>query len=423
MLSKTQAQEKINQIHHENNGITSTQDIEARLETYYPATELTTSKHHTKRLSQCSQYFQALELLKNGGAYLDVARPLKVHHSQIQRWIDGQRPDYIELARRIPKKKLGENEQWLPLIMEGSFHPTAFIRVPITVNDWSQIQEVIRQLKPLDSSQLNQWKLQFGDITQEDAFAYLVGMIVSDANKQKIGFTSTYIELRLSKKYEWSKQVGEATCYYFGLLGISAERGKDRDSSAGKNTCYSWVSRSSPFITWITKSCLGLEPEERTTYSPIKAQWMLRTPKAVRKKFLQGLNDGDGWASIKDQVLGNACQPNIDFYKQLLQTFDIDSRDDKMRVKISRQESIIRAAQIPFFLHASERQKAAEKLEEMMQVRRNENPVFIPQDVINAVFDLYSKGHSTGAIAEIIFDNFRVSYDRRRILYILKKYG
>jgi hypothetical protein len=82
----------------------------------------------------------------------------------------------------------------------------------------------------------------------------------------------------------------------------------------------------------------------------------------------------------------------------------------------------LRAAKLPFFLHATDRQNNADKLAEMIRVRREENPRYIPQNVIAEVHQLNQERVSKGKIAELIFDKFRVSYDRRRIAYILKKY-
>jgi len=394
----------------------------ARLKTYYPAQELSTSPHHHKRLTHCTQYFKALNLLKDGGAYLDVARTLKVRHSQIMRWLDGQRPDYIELTRRIPTDYPESNKKWLPQKMEGNFHPIDFILVPLNIQNWNQILEALNQINSLENTHFKEWRQKYGEITKEAAFAYILGVMVSDASKPKQSFTSTSIDLRLTKKYQWSEQLGETTCYYLSKIGVFAEKGPDRDSSAGKKTCHSWTSENSPVITWINQSCLSLQSHERTTYHPIRVNWLLTAPRHIRLKFLQGLNDGDGSASIKDQTLSNTCGPNIAFLRKLLQTLDIGSSKDEHRIKIKRQICVLRAAKLPFFLHATDRQKNADKLAEMIRVRREENPRFIPKEVIVEVHQLNRQRLSKGKIAELIFDKFRVSYDRRRINYILKKY-
>ena len=123
---------------------------------------------------------------------------------------------------------------------------------------------------------------------------------------------------------------------------------------------------------------------------------------------------------LGSRFLGKAV--NIPFLKKLLQTFDIGSSKDEHRIKIKRQICVLRAVKLPFFLHATNRQLKADKLAEMIRVRREENPRFIPKEVIAEVHQLNRQRLSKGKIAELIFDKFRVSYDRRRIDYILKKY-
>ncbi len=340
-LSKSGATKKIQKLQQDNNGISSVDDITNRLATYYPMAELSKSKLHKKRLFHCDQYFKALGLLSQGGSYSDIAKELGTIHSQIQRWLDGRRPDLVELARRIPNKNPGSNRKWLPLGMKGNFHPIRLISVPLQISTWSQILEVIDQLEPNLNNQMRSWLNQFGEITQPEAFAYLLGMLVSDADKPRAGFTSTSIDLRLTKQHDWSRTIGEATCYYLGKLGIKAKKGPDRDSYSGPKTCFSWVSENSALLTWMVANCLGLESHERTTFHAIRTEWILIAPRIIRIKFVQGLNDGDGWASVKDQTIGNACEPNIDFVKQLLLTFKIESTDDGRRVRIHKQDSLI----------------------------------------------------------------------------------
>jgi hypothetical protein len=421
-LAKTDAHTKLATINRENNGLHSTHDVKRRLATYCPATELARSHRHQQRLTQCDQYFEALKRLKDGGCYLDIARELGTRHSQIQRWLDGQRPDLVELARRIPDEDPGPGCRWLPTRMNANFQPNTFIRVPTRIESWSEIQPVLAQVRLLENEDMDTWRQRFGSLTQEAAFGHLLGIMVSDAAKPKGGYTSASVDLRLSKKYLWSERLGEATCYHLGHLGIRAQKGKDRDSSAGIGTCHSWTSENSPLVNWIQRSCLGLKAHERTTYHSIKANWMLEAPADIRRRFLQGLNDGDGWASVKDQCLGNACQPNIPFIKQLLKTFQILTTDDGMRVRIRQQESIILAARLPFFLHAIERQQNAEKLAEMMRVRRDENPEFIPEEVICETQKLHRQGKPLGEIAQELFDKYNVSYDPRRISYVLRRH-
>ncbi|MFX1577983.1 MAG: LAGLIDADG family homing endonuclease, partial [Promethearchaeota archaeon] len=419
MLSKTQAQATITQIHEANNGLHSTEDVSDRLQSYFLTPLLEQSKQHTKRLHQCTLYFQAVDLLKDGGAYLDAARHLDIHHSQIMHWLDGSRPDYIELTRHIPQQQLEPHWKWLPLTLERAFIPTHLITVPDQVTHHTQINNVLDQLTPLDNDAMQHWETRFGPPNPEDAFYYLLGLIVSDYDKQRPRISSTELILNLSKNYSWSEQVGEAASYYLGQLGIHSKEGKPHDSSAGKGMCHKWRTQKSPLLTWIIQTVLGLQPYQRTTYYPIQANWILNAPKELKIAFLQGLNDGDGCASVKDQCLSNTCGPNISFVQKLLASFDITSSHDEYKVRIYSLNGIIHATDLPFFRHATQRQSNAQKLAQMAKIRQNQPNGINSPEVLDRMIELHDMGCSMGRIAEILFDEFDVSFDsstvRRRL--------
>jgi hypothetical protein len=183
--------------------------------------------------------------------------------------------------------------------------------------------------------------------------------------------------------------------------------------------CYKWLTQKSPFLTWILQTVLGLQPRERTTYDPIKVKWLLDAPKDQRIAFLQGLNDGDGCASVLDQRISNTCGPNISMVQELLATFDISSTHDEFRVRISTLEGLIRAAKLPFFRHATDRQANAEKLAKMAQVRLTQQPGISSPEMLDRMIELKDRGFSNGKIAEIVFDEMGISFNpstvRRRL--------
>jgi hypothetical protein len=268
---------------------------------------------------------------------------------------------------------------------------------------------------------MKQWDERFGPVNKEDAFYYLLGLIVSDFAKNRPRTSSTELVLNLSKTYLWAPRLGEAACYYLGILGIHAGKAEDTASSRGPQTCYSWRSQKSPFITWITCTCLGLREDERTTFDSIKANWLLEAPVDARIAFLQGLNDGDGWASIKTQCVGNACAPNIPFVKALLSTFGINATDDGRRVRICSQDGIIRASELPFFRHATGRQENATKLAQMMHIRQRQYPGITSHKMTETIERFRSQGLSYGEIATHIFDRFGVSLDHQAVMRRIRR--
>jgi hypothetical protein len=296
--------------------------------------------------------------------------------------------------------------------MDGRFHPTQFIHVPTTITDWTQLPPVLEQLTPLTNEAMTEWKEHFGPIPQDQAFAYLLGNLVSDAGKITPHYTSTRLELNLSKNYDWSQQVGDAVCYYLGLLGIFAEAKPSKSR-------HRWRSQNSPLLTWIKHTCLGLTPQQLTTYTPIKAPWLLKAPRQIRIRFLQGLNDGDGHVLVGYQQLGNASEKNSIFLTKLLHTLKIRSWVNIRRVLIEHKESILKAVGLPFFLHAIERQEKANKLEKMIQnrTRHSRNPV--PNQVGSYIWKLHTEGFSNGEIAEIIYNKFQICYHPKRIRKVI----
>jgi len=260
---------------------------------------------------------------------------------------------------------------------------------------------------------MTQWQKQFGPIPQEEAFAYLLGALVSDAGKNTPHYTSTRLELNLSKNYDWSEEFGDAICYYLGNLSIHAEY----KTSTNKHR---WRSQNSPLLTWIKHICLGLTPQQLSTYTPINAPWILIAPRQIRIRILQGLNDGDGHVLTGYEQLGNACEINSKFLKELLKTFEIKSIINVRRVIIENRESILRAIELPFFLHAHGRQEKAIKLGKMARNKRRHLRSVVSKQVADDIIKLHEMGNSSGAIVEIIYDTHNICYSFGRIRKIIR---
>ncbi len=417
-ISKTQARHHLIEIHKTNTNIHSLTDLQERLHTYYPAQFLQHARGQPDRLIQCKKYFQILSLLAEGGHnYTDLAAQVSKTVTNIKEWCTSQtRPGLLNLARRIPTTPTKPGHQWLPLTMQGRFHPTHFIQVPTTNTNWNQIPPVLQQLTPLTNPSMTYWHQQFGPITQDEAFAYLLGNLVSDAGKITPHYTSTRLELNLTKNYTWSKQLGDAVCYYLGHLRIHAEY---KTSSQ----CHRWRSQNSAFLTWMKFTCLDLKPGDTTTFTPINSLWLLSAPRNIRLKFLQGLNDGDGYVNTKYQKIGNACGVNSDFILRLLSSLGVESRINGPRVVIEQQASIIHAAELPYFLHANGRQEEAYKLAEMMGNRMLHTREPITNEIGSFIKTLKKQGKSIGEITERVFDKFNICYYPRRIRIFLKDEG
>lgn len=420
-ISKSEAQITILERYKENNGVYSVRDGKHRLATYYPAKALSQAPGNKRRLAQVKRYFEVLERLKDGGFFSDVARELGIWHETVSKWFHGKsRPFLVHLARRIPEEEPRAGYKWLARRMKPGrgFRPTDFFRVPVKISDWDQIKGVLDQLVLLDNTDMRKWHQRFGDIGKEEAFIYVLAMLVSDAGKPKTSVTSRGMDLRLSKAHTWSERIGEANSYYLGKLGIQAQK-YEFPSSKVKNI-YEWLSEKSPLLSWMMRSCLGLQSGESTSKNSIRANWIFKIPTEIRLRFLQGLNDGDGYAIVGSQRIGNACGVNKHVFKELLRTFNIESRYKEGSVEIIRVESIRRAVELPFFLHATGRQVKANKIVEMLQTRR-EQKRGVPEDVIKHAMDLHNEGKSYGELSEMIFDQYRLSYSPSTIYRFIKR--
>jgi hypothetical protein len=369
--SKTVALQKIANIKSELNGIRTLEDAMDRLDSYYPFKSITLTKSFERRLNHSKKFFEVFQIMKNGGCYHDVARILNVSTHLVQGWLTKRhKPALINLACQIPEKQITSGNKWLPMKLEVgyAFNPTEFISVPLQIESWKQVQEVLDRVKPLQNNQTKIWENQFDKISKAEAFAYTLGLIVSDSRKET-RFVSSRLDLSLSKVYDWSEQVGKAFCYYLSRLGIKAKKADDNNPQNHR-----WQSRMAPLLTWMKQTCLGLQKNQTTSKNPIKATWIFNAPHRIRLKIFQGITDGDGHASVKNQNLGIATSINRDFLQKLLKSFNIDSIYDKKgrSLVVVRNESILQAASLPFFLHAVGRQKNADKIEAMICTRRRQ---------------------------------------------------
>jgi hypothetical protein len=412
--SKTEARQRIARIYSELNGIRSFEDVMNKLDTYFPLKYQAMAKSFVRRINQVRKFFKALQLFKNGGCYKAVARSLKVSIQVVSSWISkGHKPDLLNLACQIPKAHISSNHKWLPMKLEvgNAFNPTNFISVPLHVDSWKTIQEVLEKIVPLKNHHSKQWENKFGKISKAEAFAYTLGLIVSDSRKET-RYTSSRLDLSLSKVYDWSELVGEAFCYYLSKLGIKASKADDANLQNHR-----WQSRMAPLLTWMKQTGLGLQKNQTTSKVPIQAPWLLNAPHIIRLRILQGFTDGDGFTSVKGQCLGIASTVNKVFLQKLLNSFNINSfySQTGRSVIIRRNESILQASSLPFFLHAVGRQEMANKLTEMIQIRKVQRRIPISKTVNKRMIQLKKEGMSNGAIIEQIFDEFRISLSRARV--------
>jgi hypothetical protein len=106
---------------------------------------------------------------------------------------------------------------------------------------------------------------------------------------------------------------------------------------------YRWLSSYSPIVAWMKEACLGLSPEELTSYIPVKMDWLLTAPTELRLWFLRGLADSDGTVDFLDKAVSIVTAPNTALVRRLYDSLDIRSSVDHGRkcdvVTISGEEA------------------------------------------------------------------------------------
>lgn len=118
----------------------------------------------------------------------------------------------------------------------------------------------------------------------------------SDSTFDTEGDLSTSVKLTLSCDYDWSESVGQAFVIFLHMFGI---RVSQRSGSHTDSNMIEWRSSATPFFVWIKEILLGLSQNESKKDSPINVEWLLRLPPSSRIAFIQGIADGDGYASLK----------------------------------------------------------------------------------------------------------------------------
>lgn len=267
-----------------------------------------------KEIDSFKNYCKFIKL-KDSLTSREIAQKLGKSISTIHDWKRNRRLPilvrFLELYLQIGKAK--KNKLWLSLDLGQKGLPlTKPIQVPTKITGWEDIENVLNQLET------NENILSY--VSKEECFGFLLGIYIGDGckftrNKDCIG-------LILSKKYSTNEILGNFFCKCIQKLGLRASRKKNHQNK------FKWRSQESPFFSWIYKIVLGLEENETTTYTPIRASWLLEAPLEVVKRFLQGVYESDGCVSYEG-VISSSVYPNNNLIQKLLSRFTIRSVIDK----------------------------------------------------------------------------------------------
>ncbi len=408
------------------NGLKSWQDVKQRLESLYGNEILQSQPSYKQDAAQAKAFFRFLKSLKMGGVLPGIAKRSNVKTSQVASWYyNSILPRLVRIASRIPTERPKHGHRWLPLEMKPGQDLSNFIQVPLRVKSVKDLFEVLDQLNGISSKKMRSWAKRLGDSSKPMAFMYLLGALLSDGyfSIKKDAFSGA-IGIKLGKVYDWSEPMGDAFCYYLGLLGFSAGRKKDVSATIAGRTSEMmvWSSESSPFFQWIKQALFGLSPSETKSDTPISSQWIITMPRNLQIAFLQGVADGDGYAMNKAVRVGISSKSNKEFLVAVLKSLGIESTISKgaNSVFIEKGSEIEKAAKLPFFRFATSRMK---KLIELVKMLNSPRSYHASSEEIELIVKLHREGYSSGEIVEILWKEMGVFRRPQTVRDIIKRHS
>ena len=158
-----------------------------------------------------------------------------------------------------------------------------------------------------------------------DLTYYLLGWMVGDAGKNfhKRLYMARFT-LDLSRKHSQNLPLGDFVMSCISMLGVPC--GRIADSPPRKRDRYGqyrWLSYFSEVFAWLHTACLGLQPDQLTSYDPVKMDWLLTAPREAKLWFLRGIADSDGTVNARNRTVNIITEPNSGLIIALLQSLGV----------------------------------------------------------------------------------------------------
>jgi len=404
MVSSSDKEQKLETLLARLNGVTTEEEYDRRFSTLYFSDEMFTTLDHEQKEEFVRKFFEFIKEYGESGLLIDLAKRLGIGKSTIGAWFDGtQLPTRIAYASLIPKEALRAGWKWLPRRLNTKTNlPEDFIQVPVEIRSQQNLQDVLKQLPPLKSKTVKDLEKELGEMSQEVAFMYLLGLMVSDGGFKSDVDYSAKAELFVSKKYSWSSTLGKGFCYTLGKIGLSAKRDSDQEKirENGKIIVFrKYSSEASPLLMWMKKALLGLDVSEIKKEVAIKADWILNMPYDWKVAFIQGLADGDGYASVPRFDAAITTTTNEEFFVKLLSLVGIESTAGDNRARIKKYDEILKARELPLFRFASGRKQILDDMYKIIKLKPKGRR-HVPDDERQLVMELYRDGLKPGEIVE-----------------------
>lgn len=405
-LSVSEARKELDAILKKLNGVVNFREYQRRMKSFYLLDQLKLLPNYKKEYQIVKEFFQFLKALEKGGLYTDIIKRGNLGIARTKRRrLEHRFPRLIGIASTIPYTPPQRGHRWIALeVRKGK--PQRFLQVPLTIHRVTDLKKVLDQLAPLKGRRMNAWKKRFGSIPRLTAFMYFLGALVSDGFFGRRNGISTPVKISLSAKYPWSESFGEAFCYCLSIFGFKTVRTKNSTIKiqAGEDIeKFQWSSASSPFLFWLRKSLLGLKINKTKSNQPIRADWILKIPDELIVSFLQGVADGDGYASVRGLNAGIGTKHNKEFFQLLLSVFGIDSLDGGTGIVITRKKSLQEAASLPLFKYADGRLFRLQELKMMFASMKHTK---ISKEERARILEYHSQGVNSSQIGPLLYSEF-----------------
>jgi len=357
-------------------------------------------------------YNRFLEILRLSNAGLngeEIGSILNMNN--VRAYLTGRKKSFLTNLRaehdKIGKPRVGH--QWLPVGLKPRGTPDGtWIQVPTRITDVDEINSMLAQrtASPNAFSAMS----EFGYKSPEELvgektalFGFLVGAFIGDAGKHPKGesrFQSKAISLVLSQKKQNSYRFGQFTTLCArASLGLEMHRISDAPATKlrfSDSACFRWISPASPFVGWLFHVCLGLAPEELTTYDPVRMDWLPATPNTFKAAVLQGVSESDGWVDAGDDTACFVSSPNTALFSSVLNSLGLRHRVDHQAVDVTRVPTED-AAKVPMF-NPRIRSVYFEQLEVMSHARRLPERKRLPDEVIQWIRELATETRTLSSI-------------------------
>jgi len=357
---------------------------------------------HPYELKRYPLYVDCLLKFKEGMSIAEVAYATGVNWQSVRMWTKfRQKPKLahflsLYLSRGSPRP----GRVWLSVNnTTGHAIPLGpIIEVPTSILGWDDVASVISQLKSLEAGRHG--------LPREYLFGFLVGVIIGDAAKSRSKNWHRHIGLALSKKYETNVKIGDFTCVCARNVGLRMHRVADlRKPSHKPHGFYQWVSQASPLVDWIFNAVLGLKEGERTTYDPLRMNWVVDSPVEFRRGLVQGIAESDGSVSIASQTVEFWVGPNWDFFKKILLSFGIRSFRNREALSVTKTQ-VARLDRIPAFSPILKTVRYL-RFEKLVRAKHVPHGTRVPAE-IRSFISHNRNGLSAPELSEKVLDRFGV---------------